>query len=121
MKTHSTDDENLINDTQLKIHSSSSIDFAMKISFIKGAIHGFNRMLNYSSKSGGNVILYEQIEKVKENEINILEENLEQIKKTVKSLYIETKDKLEFIEFMKKKKDKSRIKKIKRRTANNVL
>ena len=97
--------------TPLKIHSNSDYDFTMRISFIKGAIHGFNRMLNYCSKPYNNVITYDQIYEVKQAEMKILEANVKEIKKSVQNLCIKASDIIEFKKFMENKKNKKRKKK----------
>lgn len=94
--------------TPLRIHSNTDFDFAMRISFVRGAIHGFNRMLNYCSKPYNNVITYDQISKAKEAEVKILEDNLAEIKKSVDNLHMEVSDKKAFKEWLEAKKNKKR-------------
>lgn len=106
MITHSD-----IEQTPLMIHSNTDYDFAMRICFIRGAIHGFNRMLNYCSKPSNNVITYEQISKVKQTEMKILEENLEATKRSVEKLFIEASNRIAYKEFSEAQKNKKRVNK----------
>jgi len=97
--------------TPLRIHSNTDYDYAMRISFIKGAIHGFNRMLNYCSTPSNNVVTYEQICKVKDVEMDILEKNLKETRASVQKLYIEACNRIEYLEYVEKNKGKKKIKK----------
>lgn len=96
--------------TPLRIHSNSDYDFAMRISFIKGAIYGFDRMLNYCSTPYNNVVTYDQILDVKKSEMKVLEDNAKEIQKSIQSLYIEVCDRIEFKQFLEDKKNKRRKK-----------
>ena len=102
-------------DTPLRIHSNTDYDYAMRVSFIKGCVHTFNRLLNYCSKNGNKPITYDQIHKAKEKEIRILRENLKDTQATVIKLNMEAKDRIEFKEWQQKKKDKKRLNKDKKK------
>lgn len=97
--------------TPLMIHSNSDYDFAMRISFLRGTVHGFNRMLNYCTKPDNSSISYEQISKVKQAEIKILEDNLEATKKSVNNLFIEACNRIAYKEYSEAQKNKKRVKK----------